>query len=1148
MTASASGRFPFVNVDGFIRQFRSWDAFFADASKLPESARGRRPAKGSAFERLTQLYLQTAPEYQTKLRHVWLAQRELPANVRAEIGLPLGDEGIDLVAQTRDGEFWAIQCKFRTDTHRALTVTELGTFANLAFHVCRGISVAVVAHTAAKPVHKRHLLPHTTEIGLDRWLALDEEGWDRIRAAATHKTVPRPKPRSPRPHQRAAIQAARAHFGVGKNARGRMIMPCGTGKSLTAFWISKDLNARTILVAVPSLALIKQSLTDWTREFLAHGEIPDWLCVCGDETTGKLERDEFVGEVYELGVDATTNPAEIGQFLAATNGRRRIVFATYQSGDVLAKAARRTRFQFDLGIMDEAHRTVGSQDKAFAHLLQDKNIRIKRRLFMTATERVVRGADDEVVSMDDPKVYGERFHQLSFKQAIEARLPIISDYKILTITVTDALIGDLIRKNRYLQTHKKLGEREAQALAAGITLQRAFREEGVGHAISFHRSIRAADEFRDQHEKIVTSDRRAERPACFHVSSHKTTIERSQLLREFRERRRAVITNARCLQEGVDIPAVDCVLFADPKQSVVDIVQAAGRAMRPHPGKRFGYIVVPIIVPSGMPFADFAETTEFKQVARVITALSTQDGRIAEELRAVSEKRRGKGRIVEIKGEVPVGYRISLEEFRHNVRLKVWKRVGRANWRPFDEARRFVRSQELKNDAAWRAFCNSERRPPDIPTNPNREYRDQGWVDLGDWLGTGRPSNRGRVYRPFRAARSHARRLGLKSIAEWRAFSKSGRRPADIPGNPHSVYRKLGWKGIGDWLGTGAVAARDREYRPFPKARAFARRLKLTSSSAWYRFCKSGKRPPDIPASPMVVYRDHGWKGMGDWLGTGTLAPGAYRFRRFERARALARSLELRSVKQWYGYCRSGRRPPDIPSNPQLAYRGSGWRGWGDWLGTARLGPLDYRFRPFPKARAFARSLGLKSGTQWREYSKTGRRPPDIPGNPNNVYREHGWAGMGDWLGTDTIAARDREYRSFAEARAFVQSLRLKSWDAWRVYSASGKRPADIPGTPSRVYRDAGWSGFGDWLGTGTIATAARRYRPFGRARAFVRGLGLKTQADWYVYRKSGDRPPDIPSTPWHVYRSTGWVSWPDWLRTGNAKHTRRAPRRKARR
>ena len=259
---------------------------------------------------------------------------------------------------------------------------------------------------------------------------------------------------------------------------------------------------------------------------------------------------------------------------------------------------------------------------------------------MTATERVVRGADDEVVSMDDPKVYGERFHQLSFKEAIEARPPIISDYKILTITVTDALIRDLIRKNRYLRTHKKLGEREAQALAAGITLQRAFKEQGVRHAISFHRSIRAADEFRDQHEKIVASDRRAEARVLPRLQPQDDgRAQPNSCATSGRARRRSSPTRG-AFRRAWTSRRSTASSSPIPKQSVVDIVQAAGRAMRPYPGKRFGYIVVPIIVPSGMDFSEFAETTEFKQVARVITALSTQDDRIAEELRAVSDKRR----------------------------------------------------------------------------------------------------------------------------------------------------------------------------------------------------------------------------------------------------------------------------------------------------------------------------------------------------------------------------------------------------------------------------------------------------------------------------------------------------------------------------
>ena len=213
--------------------------------------------------------------------------------------LPSRDEGIDLIACTRHGKYWAIQSKFRSQSDRPLNRRELGTFSSLAFNTCSNIDLAVVAHTASKPVSKRHLMRNTTEIGLDRWQSLDQAAWRLIVGKLRGRSA-RPDARSPRPHQRAAISAAKTHFVRDGAARGRLIMPCGTGKSLTAYWIAEALKAKTILVAVPSLALVRQSLTDWTREFLAHGVKPDWLCVCSDETVGNLERDEFVGEVYDL--------------------------------------------------------------------------------------------------------------------------------------------------------------------------------------------------------------------------------------------------------------------------------------------------------------------------------------------------------------------------------------------------------------------------------------------------------------------------------------------------------------------------------------------------------------------------------------------------------------------------------------------------------------------------------------------------------------------------------------------------------------------------------------------------------------------------------------------------------------------------------
>ena len=221
------------------------------------------------------------------------------------------------------------------------------------------------------------------------------------------------------------------------------------------------------------------------------------------------------------------------------------------------------------------------------------------------------------------------------------------------------------------------------------------------------------------------------------------------------------MTNARCLTEGVDIPAIDCVLFADPKQSVVDIVQAAGRALRRSEGKECGYILLPLIVPSGMDLDTFAETTAFRQVARTITALSTQDERIAEEFRAVEQGRKSTGRIVEIEGDVPVGLKLTLEGFAGAVWTRVWERVGRANWRSFEEARDFARSLLLPSGAEWTRYSLSGALPPDIPASPEHVYVRSGWRGMGDWLGTGDISPRLRQYRAFEDARAFARGLGL---------------------------------------------------------------------------------------------------------------------------------------------------------------------------------------------------------------------------------------------------------------------------------------------------------------------------------------------------------------------------------------------------
>jgi predicted helicase len=210
-----------------------------------------------------------------------------------------------------------------------------------------------------------------------------------------------------------------------------------------------------------------------------------------------------------------------------------------------------------------------------------------------------------------------------------------------------------------------------------------------------------------------------------HISSKKTAGQRSDLMREFVGYGRALMTNARCLTEGVDVPAIDCVMFADPKQSRIDIVQAAGRALRHYQGKDCGYIVVPVVVPENMDFETFAETTAFQRVAKTIIALSTQDERIAEEFRAIEQGRVSTGKIVEIEGDIPVGMKMRLGDFAETISARVWQSVGSANWRGYEDAQAFVHTLNLKSQMDWRIYVKSGALPPDIPAAPDKCMRIQ---------------------------------------------------------------------------------------------------------------------------------------------------------------------------------------------------------------------------------------------------------------------------------------------------------------------------------------------------------------------------------------------------------------------------------------
>ena len=838
-----------MNIKKIIHASKSWK----DLNKTLESFTKSKRSKlaGDIFEYLTKLYLETAPHYKSKLRKVYLLN-EVPGNIKKKLNLPNTDEGIDLIAETFDKEYWAIQCKYRSDPNETLTVKgDLSTFNNLAFTYCKNITHAIVCATVNKPPKKIKLLKSIGFETLETWLALDDADlFTQIKAKAVGK-VYKPTIFKPRPHQVVAIKKTIEHFK--SNERGKIIMPCGTGKSLTAFWIAKQMGVKSILVAIPSLALLQQTLKVWTREFLINGIEPEWFCVCSDGTV-KDEQDDYVTDTADLGIKVDTDPSLIKQFLKKKTSKIKVVFTTYQSGRATAKGSK--GFTYDLGIMDEAHKTVGSKTKEMAHLLHQKNVKIKKRIFMTATERSFRRNNDEFLSMDDPRDYGSLIYELSFKEAINSKPPIISDYKIITFGITTPEIQEIYESNKYLEVKKILKDITAREFATAIALRKAIKKLKIKNAISFHRSIRRADNFRIQQDLITKIFPSYGKLKSFHVAGDMPTSDRTIQMRSFAEGK-GLMTNARCLTEGVDLPAIDCIVFTDPKRSKVDIVQAAGRALRLSKGKKFGYILIPIFVPDGANFQESAEEQGFDDVAVTVRALSTTDTRIVEYLRAISEGKRPKGGSP-VDGITSVNslYKIEADTFDKAIKLKIWEKVAIGNWRPYEEAKKYVQEElDVSIVEEYEELGKKGLLPLDIPKTPHDIYNRSGeWEGYGKFLGTGNIAPKDKKSLSLKDAINLLKNFNFKTIKEYRKSGKDFFSKNKLLHNPDDYYKNFpGWN---VYLGKKSPdrLKKDEKYWSHNKCRKFLIKLNLKTNNDFIEYSKSGKKPKFIPARPGKVY------------------------------------------------------------------------------------------------------------------------------------------------------------------------------------------------------------------------------------------------------------------------------------------------------
>lgn len=1101
-----------MDITALIQQSNSWFDFKTKIDALPKKQ------MGNAFELLTKLYFKINPVY-SAYDEVWLLS-EVPSKVFEYLGLPSHDLGIDLIAKQGD-EYHPIQCKYHSEKNSSITFNEVATFISLLEgndKFTQGY-ICSTANVTSKNLDKIKNKP-INQILSDKWVQLDEDFFDMIRNYFNNKKYI-PTAYIPMEHQVKALKEAVAYFIDGKNTRGKLIFPCGAGKSLTGFWMTQELKSTSTLIAVPSLSLVKQTLDVYLREIVARGIKVKWLCICSDEGIGK--DDEVMENTESLGIPCQTNPEYIEKWLETNRNEHKIIYTTYQSGRIIADVSKKLKLSFDVGIFDEAHKTVGLNKKLFSYLLFDDNIAIAKRIFMTATERFYSGTKENIISMDDYEIYGDTFSQMSFKEAIEKEL--LTDYKIITIDVKKSEIAEFIKGNNLVQlSNKWKNETEARSLAAMIALRKAMKVLPIKNAVSFHSSIDKAQRNKDL-QSYISSSYDFEPIDSFTVSSKVATTKRNDIIREFADSKRALITNAKCLTEGVDVPNIDCIVFADPRKSKVDIVQALGRALRKKKGKQWGYVILPVLYDD---VTHEIDNDNYNEIISIVRGLAANDERIVEYFKEKNDN----ALTQRMEGSNVFDFNFSsdlLDEkaLSEQLQIKIWEGLSRFNWMAFEEAREYVRGLGFNNVNEWSSFAKSREKPNNIPKHPIDVYK-KFWTSFSDWLGTNRIANIDKEFINFEDAKKYVWKLNLKSVQEWNLYRKSNSKPDWLPSNPNIVYKNEGWLSWSDWFGT--KKGFNGSYLNFEDARNFVRRLNLNSQNDWKEYIKSENKPNNIPSYPNSVYFDKGWKGFGDWLGTGKRTNFNREYKSFEEARKFVHSLNLKTFEEWSLFRKSISLPRDIPTNPNIVYYNSGWKGIKDWLGTEIL----FDFLDFENARTFIHSLGFKYIEEWKIYSKSGNKPSNIPVNPNIIYKNCGWINFYDWIGIESLSTKKEKYLTFEIAREFAIGLNLLNQSEWFDYIKGGNVNEYLPSYPSKFYKNIGWINWGDWLGTNIIANQNKEFLVFDDARLFAHSLKLNSANQWKEYCKSGNKPFNIPSIPENTYKNKGWVSYADWLNTNN--------------
>jgi predicted helicase len=648
--------------------------------------------KGTYFEELIISYLRYEATYQDLYSDVWTYADWAKLN-----GIDSKDTGIDLVAKTQGtNEYHAIQCKFYAEDCRIQKkdIDSFFTASGQKPFTHRVIVTTTNNWGANAEAALFNQQPPVTKIDLHD-LENSQIDWSQYKPS----TKPVLKPKYPlKPHQENALEAVVK--GLNRADRGKLIMACGTGKTFTSLKIAEQLagKGKRVLFLVPSLSLLSQTLTEWTQQsqILLHS-----FAVCSDVEVGKKrKKDDDIVQTFthELRYPATTNGEKLAAEMAKRHDKQHmsVVFSTYHSIQVLNNAQKVGLPEFDLVICDEAHRTTGAtfagdDESVFVKVHDNNLLKAKKRLYMTATPRIYGDSAKikeeqggvTLCSMDDEALYGKELFVINFSEAVQRGL--LTDYKVIVLTIDESYVNQRLQNLLKDENNSLKVNDAAKIIGCWKALAKQGIEGEVGNdtnpmqrAVAFCQVIEASH--KGKHHKVSSKqiasmfsavveeyqkqaaeegfDHGTLNCEAEHVDGSMNATAKEEKINWLKaqpdEGTCKILSNVRCLSEGVDVPALDAVLFLTPRNSQVDVVQSVGRVMRNAPGKQKGYVVLPVVIPAGMtPAEALNDNKVYKVVWEVLQALRSHDDQFDAMINKLdlTEKRPPKMEVIAITGE-----------------------------------------------------------------------------------------------------------------------------------------------------------------------------------------------------------------------------------------------------------------------------------------------------------------------------------------------------------------------------------------------------------------------------------------------------------------------------------------------------------------